>query len=765
MKSRPNKNKPGKTPEKKPDAAGRGPEISAGRKWAFRLVALLLLPGLLVLLELALRLGGYGHSPAFFKRINIGGEEYLVQNDDFSLNVFTREVARSPGALRMKAHKPPGTFRIFIFGESAAMGDPEPAYGAGRYMEVLLRNKHPEIKFEVVNVAFTAINSHVILPIARECAAQDGDAWIVYMGNNEMVGPFGAATVFGRQAPPLAYARLALAIQRTRVGQLFSAWARKINGHTVKAPSWAGMQMFLNNQIAPDDPRKEVVYQNFKGNLDDILKAGTRSGAKIILNTVAVNLKDSPPFATMLNSNLPPDQRAAFGGDFDRARAMQGQGDFTGAAQLYEQAAKLQPRSAELQYNWGQCLLALTNDAAAREHLQNACDDDAMPFRTDSKINGMIHDAAGRDADRGVAFLDVAALLAHGAGADMCGSETFYEHVHFDFDGSYRLGLLWAQQVEKMLGANAPAPGDGWATQAQCDDLLGLSDWNRALVIEEMAGRLQLPPFSGQANNQQRVDRLKSRIGELRGRMNATASAAARDNFERQLKSEPDDFMLHENYAAFLQSTGNVPAAVAQWRQVHELIPQDYLSYFQLGHLLRGPGQLAEAEADLHTALGMRPALTEGWIELGNVLALEGRYPEALSAYEGAQRQRPADAQIAFRMGKVHALMNDHPAAINSYREAIKLDPANWEAHYEMAGELDAAGQLPEAGDEFGAAARLNPDYSRTHFNHGVLLAKLGQLDAAQHEFEETLRLEPGNKEAAQNIAKIQVLRQRSGRN
>ena len=87
--------------------------------------------------------------------------------------------------------------------ESAAMGDPEPAFGASRYMETLLRDRFAKTDFEVVNVAFTAINSHVILPLARECAGHEGDLWIIYMGNNEMVGPFGAATVFGAKAPPL----------------------------------------------------------------------------------------------------------------------------------------------------------------------------------------------------------------------------------------------------------------------------------------------------------------------------------------------------------------------------------------------------------------------------------------------------------------------------------------------------------------------------------------------------------------------------------
>ena len=80
------------------------------------------------------------------------------------------------------------------------MGDPEPAFGFGRILQVLLQAKYPARHFEVVNVAITAINSHVIRQIARDCAPRQGDLWIIYMGNNEVVGPFGAGTVFGAQA-------------------------------------------------------------------------------------------------------------------------------------------------------------------------------------------------------------------------------------------------------------------------------------------------------------------------------------------------------------------------------------------------------------------------------------------------------------------------------------------------------------------------------------------------------------------------------------
>ena len=33
------------------------------------------------------------------------------------------------------------------------------------------------------------------------------------------------------------------------------------------------------------------------------------------------------------------------------------------------------------------------------------------------------------------------------------GDETFYEHVHFNFDGNYRLGKMWAEQIGQQLAA------------------------------------------------------------------------------------------------------------------------------------------------------------------------------------------------------------------------------------------------------------------------------------------------------------------------
>jgi len=161
------------------------PPASSARRLGFRLAAAIVVPlFLLVAAELALRLAGYGHPTSFFVPLRIAGQDMLVENEQFGLQFFPPAIARSPSPVVMTAKKAPGTIRLFVLGESAALGDPKAAYGFSRYLKVLLEERFPGAHFEVVNVAMTAINSHIILPIARECARHDGDLWLIYAGNN-----------------------------------------------------------------------------------------------------------------------------------------------------------------------------------------------------------------------------------------------------------------------------------------------------------------------------------------------------------------------------------------------------------------------------------------------------------------------------------------------------------------------------------------------------------------------------------------------------
>ena len=187
----------------------------------FRWLAGLLVPAVVLLgVELALRLMGWGYPTHFFVRSEPGSPDLFRENPKFGWCCFPPRLARAPDPIRLSKAKPPGTYRIFVFGESAALGDPEPAYGFSRILRELLEERCPGTKFEVVNVAMTAISSHVIVRIARDCLPFQGDLWILYMGNNEVIGPFGAGSVFGLKSPPRSLIRASLALKRTRLGQM-----------------------------------------------------------------------------------------------------------------------------------------------------------------------------------------------------------------------------------------------------------------------------------------------------------------------------------------------------------------------------------------------------------------------------------------------------------------------------------------------------------------------------------------------------------------
>ena len=749
---------------RRPFAKTRPRSLSAGRKWAFRLIALVCVP-LLALggLEGALRLAGYGYNTSFFDTFYIGHQRFLVDNENFSLRFFPPELARWPNPILMEARKPTNTYRIFVLGESAAQGDPEPAYGAARYLEVLLRERYPDEHFEVINVAITAINSNVILPIARACARQNGDLWIIYMGNNEMVGPFGAATVFGAKAPPWWLIRLNLAVQQTRVGQLITSLARKLRNNPT-GDSWGGMQMFLGNQLAPDDPRRETVYRNFERNLQDILRVGLVSGTKIILNTVAVNLKDCPPFASSTNSRLSSASQSRFEEQFTGARQQQAKGKFAAAVQLYEAASKLDGTFAELQFRWGECLLAQNQLSSAREHFQAACDEDALPFRADSRINALIRQAGKTISSPNLDLLDAVNALETNGPAPILGEETFYEHVHFNFDGSYRLGRAWAEQVQRLLPESVKSHAtNDWASQAACEQRLGLTDWNRSLVIQSVVQRLRQPPLSTQFNNARRVGAFDDQLKELQRQMDAAnAQANARQIYLDALKHAPDDYMLHENFAQFLQFTGDFNQSVSEWQQASRLSPRNPFAFCQAGRLRAQMDQWPEAQAAFSQAISLHPRYFEAWLERGKSYFAQGRYEPALQNYEAARRLQTDNSEVYFEMGRTLSLLQRPTESVEHFRRAIQFKPGYWEAHYCLGGELALQGEVAEAKSEFETVIQLQPDYAPAHLNLGVALMKENQLDDAARQFQETLRLDPGDPLAAQYLSQAQSLKKRA---
>jgi len=661
-------------------------------------------------LETGLRLGGYGYETSFFKKTAIDGRPCYIENPTFGYRFFPPEIARVPSPAVFPVEKGSNTYRIFILGESAALGDPEPAFGVGRFLQALLEQRYPGTKFEVIPAAMTAINSHALLPIAKECAGLKGDLWIVYMGNNEFVGPFGASTVFGSQAPPRALVRAGVLLKATRTGQWIEALRRKMTSAPA-AKEWGSLKMFAQNQVGPDDPRRKRIYGTFEKNLDAILEIGKGAGVKVIASSVVSNLKDCAPFASM-----GPDAQ-----------------------------------NAEVLFQRGRNQLAANNVVEALKSFELARDDDALPFRADSIINGSIRRTAEA---RGVEFVDAVAALP----TKIPGEELIYEHVHLNFEGNYWLAKTFCEPVARALPEgmkkNAAA---GWATFDEAKRRLALTEWDQRRVYEEVGRRIAQAPFINQSNHTNQVEFIRQRLAELRAQLTPARFAEVKIWYEEALKRDGSDFYLRGNYAKLLEDNNDARGAIAQWDEVRKLLPHQPVAYFNRGKLLAQVGDNGAALDSLQSALAIRPDLVEALDEEGKIYLRSSKPGEALKAFEQVAQLRPNNSRVCVEMADALARLNRRPEAVKQLERAIELQTNNWEARYLLGVEYAAQNRIKEAQEQFQEVVKLKPDYSLAHLNLGVALAKEQKLREAVGEFQQTLLLDPNNARAKDFLRQLGI--------
>jgi len=146
------------------------PPIGKKRLWAFRFIAMVGLPLiLLACLELGLRLVGFGYSTDIATKQTVDGKSRYCYNTKLGWRFFPKRLARDLAGFAFDIRKAPQTYRIFVLGESAAQGVPDENYNFGRFLEIMLEHEYPQTNFEVINAAMTAINSHAVYQIAKSC--------------------------------------------------------------------------------------------------------------------------------------------------------------------------------------------------------------------------------------------------------------------------------------------------------------------------------------------------------------------------------------------------------------------------------------------------------------------------------------------------------------------------------------------------------------------------------------------------------------------
>jgi tetratricopeptide (TPR) repeat protein len=685
------------------------------RKWLYRLLAMTLVPALLFgTLEAGLRIGGYGRNTSFYlDGAKLERPGTFIENREFGRWAFPRglDQAPSPAPLLLKADKKPGTIRIFVLGESAAMGYPEPSFNFGRVLEVMLRARYPDNKFEVVNAAMIAINSYIVLPIAQESATHKPDLFVVHLGNNEVVGPYGAAGVLGSSAPSRWAIRNSLAARQLKTGQLFASFISRLKGGNDGVKAWSGMKMFMDSQVRFDDSRLPRTYDHFRENLRDICRIGSNAGFPVVVCTIPVNLKDSAPFGSLHASNLSEEQTKQWDAVYAQGVQLESEKKYLEAMARYQEAERIDDQFADLAFRQARCLAALGNHVEARQKYLHARDLDTIRFRSDSVINRTIREVAAERADKGVHLADAESSFEEASPMRVPGEELFLEHVHMNFAGNYLVARTICQTIAPILdsrlaGNIKPEP----LSKAQCAEQLAYTDWNDEGIMSHVQFDLREAPFTNQLDREERGVRWEDKLRGIRARHKQTLHRAV-DVHRVAVENNKDDWNIRMNYASLLTETKNRQAAEEQYRAVLGLCRHHIQAHVRLGQLLLSMNQPDGAEFQFREALRITPDWGDALMGLADSLGAQGKVDEGLAIYEDRLAKAVDRPSALVGIGKYLVNTKKFEDAKRRLEEALKLRPDDpWT--YGLLGDVAfGQGHRQEGIGYYEAALQKRPDW------------------------------------------------------
>jgi tetratricopeptide (TPR) repeat protein len=712
-----------------------------------RLLAMALGPLVfLVLAELVLSLAGYGLPKKFFIPWEAAGQTLHLVNERYCEHFVPKSLSRAPEFCAL-GPKGESTIRIFVLGSSAAFGDPEPAYGFCRQLEVLL-NEHAEGRsFEVVNAAVTAMNSHVARRIARDCAAQKPDLFVLFMGNNEVIGPYGPPTLPASLYSSRRFINACITVKKeTRIGQLLKNLSQATSAKGQVDAKWMGMESFLASRIAADDPKLQDCYRHFRSNLDEIIRTAQGCGAGVLLCTVPINIQFCAPFGSEHKAGLTTEVLGRWNQAFQEGRTQEQAGDFTDALVAYEKARQIDDSYADLAFCRGRCLVALGKPGEGRRAFVEARDLDVLRFRADSSILRVIRETAQAWSAKGVRLLDLDADL----------TDRFVDHVHLDFRGNFLAAFAAMGQIREMLPLAGLAEPKGSE-----EELLDLC--RRRLLYDEheqyrlamvMYRRKTIPPFLQQIDHGAELAGLRAELIRLRQvEKNVKEPESVYLDAVRQ---RPFDTCLILCHGQFLMETGRLREAMEMYRKSLDARPFDMRIRIALSQVLIQGNMKDEAVKVLSSRnTPDRYTRKDALLSLGTFCAQTGNIAQAAAIYDELGRMDPKNLDILVNRAAAASQRGDLPAMKQCLDRALSLNPDSVLAVTNMGNYYAKQNQPAEAQKWFIRATELDPQSPFAHIGAGIQSVRLKQMDKATEHLMQTVMLKPDVVEAYLLLAGI----------
>ena len=397
--------------------------LPAWKRALFLAITLSLPVVALLVLEIALRLFGWGGYPPFIRevdRLPSGETLCLVEHGSFKPYFFANP--ERPGYTESATFvmpKPAGTVRIFLIGESAAKGYPQPPNLAmSAFLQAMLTDAWPGTRVEVINLGTTAVASFPLIYQVQQAAAYAPDLFVFYVGNNEFFGAYGTASINASGGAPAWALPLLRAARGLALVQVFDqvTYRGADQGKTL-------MEEMIGQTFLPaDSPLREAAARNLGTHLGRMLEAVKAAGVPAIVCTTASNEAGMGPLGEDDLRGPAPD--AATGVVKEIAGSA--------VSEQLREAVQRTPRSALARFNLGKALAAAGDIKGAREAFLDARDLDTMPWRPIRATEQAIRDAAKA---HGAVLCDVAERFRDLSAEGATSWRLMDDHVHPSLEG------------------------------------------------------------------------------------------------------------------------------------------------------------------------------------------------------------------------------------------------------------------------------------------------------------------------------------------
>jgi len=732
---------PRKNARKKRAPATPRRRLTGWKAWALKIGLALASPVLfLLLLEGILWVAGTGTPTDFLVPWQAGETQVHITNRDFCLQFVPQALSRAPmeAVLRPKAD---GAVRIVVLGGSAAAGDPDSDSGFCRLLEILLNDGASGHPVEIVNGAITAMNSHVARRVALGCAGHGVDAFIIYMGNNEIVGPYGPHSLPSFLYKSASILRGLMAARRSRVGQLVTSLFQS-GGPT---PRWEGMEAFLQTKLPLGDSRLEDCTKHFEANLRDIIATALDAGAEAIVCVVPTNVRSCAPFGAAHRDGLSSDELDAWGRLFDEGRKLQRAGSFKEALAKYQQASEIDDGHATLVYCMATCAEKAGEPTTAAPLYRRALDLDTLRFRADSRINAIIRQSA---ADTDATLLDLERTLEAHAESGLIGDNLLVDHVHLNFRANVLAALAAAKilgDVLPQLSLNVPASPEEAVAKLRGRVLYDArAEYDVALTMYQRKAR---PPFVAQLDHPASLAKERTRLVALKKALRLRNRPRTEDEHVAAVREAPQDPLVLRRLGDLLIRDGRAKEAIRLYRERLGASPYCTTTLEALATALVFDGQYDEGvEAltrpsnpyalPLETALphlgttliqcGMameseklfqrlvevNPKSVEGLTNLGAAASGKGKPDEAAEILKRALAVDARSVDAMVNLANTYVKRNRRAEALEWFQKAVDLDAYHATAQLGLGLELTRHGESAEGLEHMKRSVELNPAFA-----------------------------------------------------